>query len=183
MSDAVNNPRHYTSDPSGIECIEVTRHRNFNVGNAIKYLWRAGLKGDAPKGSDAQDLNKAIWYICDEIGRLGGKLTAKHILFADQAHEMAVAMSEKQLAADLVAFDGVLLDAFGVLRFEEIQLRFVDHIPNVEVVIPLMKAVGGRWRELLTSMQTFTAEQKAKATGAGVGAEYVKEAEKAVERA
>lgn len=67
MNDAVNNPKHYTSDPSGIECIEITRHRNFNVGNAIKYLWRAGLKD-----SDAtvQDLQKAVWYINDEIERI-----------------------------------------------------------------------------------------------------------------
>ena len=45
--DQVNNPMHYTSDPSGIECIEITRHRNFNIGNAFKYLWRAGLKDEA----------------------------------------------------------------------------------------------------------------------------------------
>ena len=37
-NDQVNHPKHYTSDPSGIECIDVTRHRNFNIGNAIKYL-------------------------------------------------------------------------------------------------------------------------------------------------
>jgi hypothetical protein len=66
--DAVNHPSHYTSDPSGIECIQITRHRNFNVGNAIKYLWRAGLKEDAK----VQDLRKAIWYIEDEIKRLEG---------------------------------------------------------------------------------------------------------------
>jgi hypothetical protein len=64
--DAVNHPIHYTSDPSGVECIQITRHRNFNVGNAIKYLWRAGLKEDAK----VQDLRKAIWYIEDEIKRL-----------------------------------------------------------------------------------------------------------------
>lgn len=53
--DSVDHPKHYTSDPSGIECIEITRHRNFNVGNAMKYLWRNGLKD-----SDAQieDLQK-----------------------------------------------------------------------------------------------------------------------------
>jgi len=45
--DAVNQPPHYTSDPSGVECITITRHRNFNVGNAMKYLWRAGLKESA----------------------------------------------------------------------------------------------------------------------------------------
>ncbi|OAV06998.1 DUF3310 domain-containing protein [Moraxella catarrhalis] len=65
--DPVNHPSHYTSDPSGIECIQITRHRNFNIGNAIKYLWRAGLKDG---NSDIQDLQKAVWYIQDEIERL-----------------------------------------------------------------------------------------------------------------
>lgn len=63
--DAVNHPKHYTSHPSGIECIQVTRHMSFNIGNAMKYLWRAGMKG-----SKIEDLEKAIWYITDEIKRL-----------------------------------------------------------------------------------------------------------------
>jgi hypothetical protein len=69
--DMVNHPPHYTSDPSGVECITVTRHRNFNIGNAIKYLWRAGLKA-APDAHAKQieDLEKARWYIADEIERL-----------------------------------------------------------------------------------------------------------------
>lgn len=97
--DPVNHPSHYTSDPSGVECITVTRHRNFNVGNAMKYLWRAGLKDSAEpacrskpqdewcdrKGTGGfmghtcgtndkriEDLKKARWYIADEIKRLGG---------------------------------------------------------------------------------------------------------------
>ena len=78
--DNVNHPKHYTSDPSGIECIDITRHRNFNVGNAIKYLWRAGLKIDSDKSSinkQIEDLEKAVWYIVDEIHRLGGRCTVK----------------------------------------------------------------------------------------------------------
>jgi hypothetical protein len=67
MNDMVNHPPHYTSDPSGVECIQITRHRNFNVGNAIKYLWRAGIKNDAKQ---IEDLKKAIFYINDEINRL-----------------------------------------------------------------------------------------------------------------
>jgi hypothetical protein len=70
MTDLVNHPPHYTSDPSGIECIQITRHRNFNVGNAIKYLWRAGLKDDQKQ---IEDLRKAIFYIENEIQRLQGK--------------------------------------------------------------------------------------------------------------
>jgi hypothetical protein len=63
--DPVNHPKHYNSHKSGVECITVTRHMNFNIGNAIKYLWRAGSKGNT-----IQDLEKAAWYINDEINRL-----------------------------------------------------------------------------------------------------------------
>lgn len=65
--DPVHSPKHYTSHPSGIEAIEITRHYNFAVGNAIKYLWRAGLKDE---NTTIQDLEKAKWYIDDEIKRL-----------------------------------------------------------------------------------------------------------------
>ncbi len=60
--DPVNHPRHYTNHPSGIECIEITRHMGFNLGNAMKYIWRADLKNDA-----IEDLEKAVWYLEDEI--------------------------------------------------------------------------------------------------------------------
>ncbi|EMF02418.1 hypothetical protein H340_01189 [Streptomyces mobaraensis NBRC 13819 = DSM 40847] len=66
--DVVNHPRHYTSHPSGIECIQVTEHMTFNLGNAVKYIWRAGLK-DSDK--TLQDLSKAKFYIEREAARLG----------------------------------------------------------------------------------------------------------------
>lgn len=72
-SDSVNHPAHYNSHPSGIECIEIARHHNFNIGNTIKYLWRAGLKseeGMEDNDKQIEDLNKAIWYINDEIKRI-----------------------------------------------------------------------------------------------------------------
>jgi hypothetical protein len=65
MKDLVNHPPHYTAHPSGIEAIQVTRHMNFNLGNAMKYIWRADLKGNA-----VQDLQKAAFYINDEIKRI-----------------------------------------------------------------------------------------------------------------
>lgn len=69
----VDHPLHYNSHPSGIECIEIARHYCFAVGNAIKYLWRAGLKQEVGK-SDAtkeiEDLEKAKWYIDDRIKQL-----------------------------------------------------------------------------------------------------------------
>lgn len=67
-NDPVNSPKHYTSHPSGIEAIQVCEHHNFCIGNAIKYLWRAGLKGDDAKR--VEDLRKAVWYINRELKRL-----------------------------------------------------------------------------------------------------------------
>ena len=65
--DPVEKPRHYNSSPSGIECIQVTEHMNFNLGNATKYVWRSSMKGGI------EDLKKAIWYINREIQRQEGK--------------------------------------------------------------------------------------------------------------
>lgn len=64
MHDMVNHPPHYTSHPSGVECIEVVEHMGFNIGNAIKYLWRADEKGQT-----MEDLKKAEWYVKREIER------------------------------------------------------------------------------------------------------------------
>ena len=66
MNDTVNHPAHYRSHPSKIECITITEHMNFNLGNAMKYIWRAGLKDSDP----TQDLQKARWYVEREIARL-----------------------------------------------------------------------------------------------------------------
>lgn len=70
--DNVNHPKHYINDKSScgacgspIECIDVTRHMNFNIGNAMKYIWRHEHKNNA-----IEDLKKAAWYLFDEIARL-----------------------------------------------------------------------------------------------------------------
>jgi hypothetical protein len=67
MTDEVNHPKHYNSHPSGIECIHVVEHMSFNVGNAVKYLWRIGLK---PGSNALVDLEKARWYVEREIERI-----------------------------------------------------------------------------------------------------------------
>jgi len=72
MNDPVNHPKHYTSHPSGLECIQVTEHMGFCIGNAIKYLWRADEKGNA-----LEDLHKAAWYIQREIARRTASEVAK----------------------------------------------------------------------------------------------------------
>jgi len=60
--DAVNHPKHYNAHPSGIECLDVVRHMGFNLGNVVKYIWRADLKANA-----IEDLEKAAFYLQDEI--------------------------------------------------------------------------------------------------------------------
>jgi hypothetical protein len=65
--DLINHPPHYTHHPSGVECIDITEHMNFNLGNAVKYVWRAGLK---PGTETLDDLRKARWYLDREITRL-----------------------------------------------------------------------------------------------------------------
>jgi hypothetical protein len=66
--EKINHPPHYNNSKAAcecgrrIECIDVTRHLSFNIGNAIKYLWRCDLKGQT-----LDDLKKAAWYIADEI--------------------------------------------------------------------------------------------------------------------
>ena len=65
--DNINCPIHYTKHKSGIECITITEQMNFCLGNAIKYIWRAGLK-DGNEYID--DLKKAIWYLEREVNRV-----------------------------------------------------------------------------------------------------------------
>lgn len=61
---AVEHPKHYNRHPSGVECVEITKHMNFCLGSAIKYIWRADHKHDA-----IEDLKKAIFCIETEIQR------------------------------------------------------------------------------------------------------------------
>jgi hypothetical protein len=63
MNDPVEHPAHYTRHPSGVECIAITEHMGFCLGNAIKYIWRADLK------NGIEDLRKARWYIDRELAR------------------------------------------------------------------------------------------------------------------
>lgn len=78
----VGKPAYYNSHPSGIECIDIARHYCFSIGNAIKYLWRAGLKkeqGKTDRQKEIEDLQKAVWYINDRIKELQNE----HSIFKD----------------------------------------------------------------------------------------------------
>lgn len=65
--NSIDHPKHYNEHPSKVECIDIVEWFNFNIGNAIKYIWRAGLKSDK---THIEDLRKAIWYLNREVQRL-----------------------------------------------------------------------------------------------------------------
>jgi hypothetical protein len=91
-NDPVNHPSHYTSHPSGVETLEVTRQLGFSCGNAVKYVWRR-----ADKGTPVQDLRKAAFYINDALHNsqlsMGVPAPAAHIL------EQVAAVEPDPLAA------------------------------------------------------------------------------------
>lgn len=94
MNDPVNHPKHYTSHPSGVECIQITEHMNFNLGNALKYIWRADLKFDA-----IEDLKKAMFYVQREIDlRLGKEQITEQLEF--DIKDAAMASCHKPIGTD-----------------------------------------------------------------------------------
>lgn len=124
MNDIVNHPKHYTSHPSGIECIQVTEHMGFNLGNAVKYIWRAGLKANA-----LEDLQKAAWYVNREIQKRGAaddkitipvggkvvKLTKEEIAeaYQGQMRQQDYTKKTSELAANRKARDMAIARAVG----------------------------------------------------------------------
>jgi hypothetical protein len=78
QDEKVSHPSHYTwlKELCGIEVIDITRHLDFDIGNALKYLLRAGKKseeGYTDKEKEIQDLEKAVWYVNDKIKMLKGE--------------------------------------------------------------------------------------------------------------
>ena len=92
-NDAINNPKHYNSNPSGIEAIEFIEHLKANVANAMKYLYRGGMKGDI-----IEDYRKAIWYTFREIRRI--------LVFERQAD--ADELSEARFRKDMATVKEIL---------------------------------------------------------------------------
>lgn len=62
MTELVNHPAHYSTSRFSCECIAIVRHMTFDAGNAFKYIWR-----HEDKGTPAQDLSKAVWYLIDSL--------------------------------------------------------------------------------------------------------------------
>ncbi|MDF3280879.1 DUF3310 domain-containing protein [Gordonia sp. N1V] len=79
--DAVNHPAHYTAHPSGVECIEITRHLSFDIGNAVKYIWRADLK------NGTEDLEKALWYLEDHFANAATIVSTEEVYGGEVVRE------------------------------------------------------------------------------------------------
>lgn len=84
MTDSVNNPKHYSSHPSGVRAIELCRLLPFSIGNAVKYLMRAGLKESSPK---KEDLFKAAWYLNDQASDADFCISTKAMRVAKKIKE------------------------------------------------------------------------------------------------
>ena len=77
--DPIHRPFHYNSSKAKcekcghqIQCIDITRHMGSNLANVLKYIWRCDLKD-----ADVEDLEKARWYLNDEIKKREGDKNGK----------------------------------------------------------------------------------------------------------
>lgn len=122
--DEIRHPPHYTSHPSGVECIELTENMNFNIGNATKYVWR-----NEDKHPDSTvDLEKALWYVSREIERRAqkaalDKLTAKAAAVAATSPAYQGKAVFDLWLATLDPTDTKSLESAGRAIFEEITKR------------------------------------------------------------
>lgn len=120
--DPVNHPEHYTSHPSGVECIQITEHMGFNLGNAIKYIWRADLKGAA-----IEDLEKAVWYVQREIERRKTVVNEQvDVAFAASPLMQHMRTVGEHLRESLVASFGVPRRIDSVLAMPEVETALGD---------------------------------------------------------
>lgn len=125
--EAINHPKHYNSHASGVECIDIVEHMSFNCGNAVKYLWRAGLK---PGAGAAQDLGKARWYVARELARCTADLSVANQLpieMRSMLHGFCEAEPDPRIAKSVLLLADV--DA-GLLNYNKLEdvLVLVDAI-------------------------------------------------------
>ena len=103
--DSVNHPAHYQSE-RGVECIAVAECLGFNLGNAVKYLWRHKHK------NGPEDLQKAVWYLERELCRVGNGFTSEKL--PRDKYRMLYQLTEKALGEGDY---GECTAVFDVLRF------------------------------------------------------------------
>jgi len=142
MSDKVNHPEHYRKHPSGVECIQVTEHMGFCLGNAVKYIWRAGHKGSA-----IEDLKKARWYIDRELARLEPSPSDDHHPATIGAEKLDVLLDEN------ATLERVIRRALYVVRSSVLRVIRRVSCPN-------RRRSHGRFARRLVGRQDGTKRQR-----------------------
>lgn len=122
QDDPVNHPSHYTAY-NGLEIIDLTEQMNFNRGNAVKYIARAGLKGAGDK--EIEDLEKAAWYINREIQRLRDESSSRVIDRTSHSEDTLArvyAVMQKECGLDSNSAERVVLSLLnkGILFRERV---------------------------------------------------------------
>lgn len=107
MNDPIRKPDHY-QHPLGLEAIDVTRYLPFNLGNAVKYIWRGGKKDTSTQGL-RQDLKKARWYLQDEIALLEGRQYRRDLVAVQKWIELLRGAIRADASMDAAAHPGLRL--------------------------------------------------------------------------
>lgn len=122
--DKVNHPSHYTwlKKLCGIEVIDITRHMCFNLGNVVKYVLRAGHKseeGYSNSEKEIEDLQKAKWYLEDEIKLRFGKDTSDKEIIKNLNAKIAELEAKNYKLAEALYHDGsVKIGKFALSKLE-----------------------------------------------------------------
>lgn len=141
--EQVNHPKHYNQHPNGIECIDIIRHYTCDIANAIKYLWRAGLKPEMGKEDaekEIEDLQKALWYIedyvknfnntaweVDHIKRMVKEVTSHSIAQITKGYEENVSEAMKHLLCVGLLTSGAMARARDWSARLDSATRFIQH--------------------------------------------------------
>lgn len=124
----VDHPVHYNEHPSGVECIDIVEHMNFCLGNAVKYIWRASLKG-----KQLEDLKKAQFYINREIERLENEVLKE--IAEDATKEMRARDEVDSIIEKLDDREKVIRDIGEALSKDSIREELKDLKPIDKIVI------------------------------------------------
>lgn len=135
----VDHPAHYNSHPSGIECIDVVEDLPFNIGNAVKYLYRR-----EKKGSDAiVDLEKSRWYADRELARVSVSERRSIVLNAALASRMLRVIAHEPNDHVRIAMGLLFAAAFDTMR-EEQQAHLSQACRAIELEVEGLSALKPR---------------------------------------
>lgn len=152
--DAVNNPKHYTSHPSGVECIEISEKLTFNLGNAFKYVFRRD-----DKENTYQDLSKAEWYLNREIARLTELFETTPVGELIPIHPSLTRADQKKVSKVIAAETNVFASTFYQNLFARNNLHDSSDMASLKYALDGLRDLMGEVRR----------QQDEKREGAGLG--------------